>query len=119
LRVKHVDRRQIDEVAANRLQLGDIARLIARIAVEVFGRGELQRVDEDRDDDLVGLGFRPLHKIEMTGVKGAHGRDETNFRPICFPYVRLGAKLGDRTHAPQGRRTHSVDHAEFRFNHLF
>ena len=36
----------------------EIVGEVARIAVEILVRAELQRVDEDRDDDEVGLGPR-------------------------------------------------------------
>ena len=58
-----------------------IALLIARIAREVFGRTELSRIDEDRDDDEVGPVLpRDTNQGEVAFVKKAHGRNETNRR---------------------------------------
>ena len=48
----------------------------ARIAREVFGRAELQRIHEDAHDDDVGNAFGFVDQSEMSLVEGAHRRHE-------------------------------------------
>ena len=72
-----------------------IARLVARIAVEVLGRRELGRVDEDRHGDPIGHGQRPTHQREMTFVQGSHGGHEAHAQILAAPAANLMAQLGD------------------------
>ena len=53
-----------------------IARIVARILLEVARRVELDRVDEDRDHDRVGAPPRIAHQREMPVVQRAHGRHQ-------------------------------------------
>ena len=46
------------------------------IAVEVFARPELGRVDEDRDDREIGLAAAPLDQPGVALVQGAHRGDQ-------------------------------------------
>ena len=48
----------------------------ARIAREVFGRAELQRIHKDAHDDDVGNSFGFVDQSEMSLVEGAHRRHE-------------------------------------------
>jgi hypothetical protein len=47
-----------------------------RIGGEVFLRGELRRVDEDRDDHARRALLGDLDQGEMAGMKRAHGRHQ-------------------------------------------
>ena len=47
-----------------------------RIAGEVFGRAELQRIHEDAHDDDVGNAFCFVDQSKMSLVEGAHRRHE-------------------------------------------
>lgn len=47
-----------------------------RIAGEVFLGSELERIEEDRDDDVVVLGPSPAHELGVPVVQGAHGHDD-------------------------------------------
>ena len=66
-------------------ELGDrgVARLRARVGVEVAGLVELRRVDEQRDDDLVAALARGAHQRLVAGVERAHRRHEPDARPAA------------------------------------
>jgi hypothetical protein len=55
---------------------GTVARLVARIAVEVLARAELGRVHEEAHHDLVALGARAAQEGAVAGMERAHGGDE-------------------------------------------
>ena len=61
-------RRGEDDIDAFNFALREIAAEIAGIRVEILVRTELQRVDEDRDDDEVGLGAGSAHQQPVTVV---------------------------------------------------
>ena len=48
----------------------------SRIGVEVLSGSELGRVDEDRDDDVVGERVGLSHELQVSGVQGTHGHHE-------------------------------------------
>ena len=64
----------VDALGGTHLEVGVEG---AGIAVEVLGRGELHRVDEDADHDRAGRGrARGAHQAGVAVVQGAHGRHE-------------------------------------------
>ena len=101
-RVHDLDGGGIDEVAADARQLGDIAGLVARVAVKVFGGAELARVDENRGDDAVGPFARCGHQREMAGVQGAHRRHQRNAAMRTAPTGDPRTQLADRADYGEG-----------------
>ena len=72
------------------------------VAVEVFARPELQRIDEDAHHDDVGHALRFIDQGEMTLVKRAHRRHECDALPLCSHagnYVAHLINRPDRLHA--------------------
>ena len=77
-RVDLLDRRREHEVGALLGADLDVARLVARVLLEVRRVAELARVDEDRDDGRRVLGARPLDQRSMALVQPAHRRHEAD-----------------------------------------
>ncbi len=105
-RVHRGDVGRVEQVDAGFAQRRDVVAEAARIAVEVLGGAELQRVDEDRRRDRSRLGARALDERKMPGVQRAHGRHQPDRalhrferragfrgRP-CDPHVRCGSREG-------------------------
>jgi hypothetical protein len=69
---------------------GEIAREIARVAIEVGGVGELQRIHEDRHHDDIGDLGGALHERQVPRVQGAHGGDEGDNRACTSPPTGAG-----------------------------
>ena len=80
----------------SRLALREVAGEVAGIAVEIFARAELQRVDEDRDDDeIAGVAGR-AHERPVTLVQEAHRRHEPDPSALRPRAIARGAQVGDR-----------------------
>ena len=94
-RVHHVDGRGEEEVGAGLAELLGVGLKVARVALEVFPRAELLRVDEDRDDDLPGGAARLLDEREVPRVEGAHRRDEGDALPLLAVRGDGGAEVGN------------------------
>lgn len=62
-----------DQIAAYQSQLGEILRLIPRVAAEVLVRSKLRRIDEDRDHAALGPAMSEPNQLQMAFVQGAHG----------------------------------------------
>jgi hypothetical protein len=62
-----------DERDAFVAQQRQVARQVARVAAQVFGRRELRRVDVDADGHVVVLASRPAHQFQMPLMQVAHG----------------------------------------------
>ena len=103
-RVHGHDTGRIQQPAASLGEPGGIAGLIARIAIEVFGRPELLGVDEDRSHHLVGA-FQPFgDQRQMASVERAHRRHKGHPRALPLP-VRHGRRQRRRlTHDFKLRR---------------
>ena len=84
-----------------RRELGEVARLVAWVALEVLVRGELGRVDEDRDDDTPAR-WRPSRtsarwpscRAPMVGTRAMVSPDSTPRRHLC-PQLAQGAYRAD------------------------
>jgi hypothetical protein len=93
------------QVGAGAGQELDITLQVARVALEVFVRSELGRVDEDADGHALGVTARHLHQPQMPGMERAHRRYEAKSyaRPAHLlagrPKLRDGA-MNRQLHAP-------------------
>jgi|GEM_PF-5156961 len=76
LRIHRLDRRRPEERHAFRFQQRTVAFELARILVEILVGAELERVHEDRDDDVIGPFAGLAHKCQMAFMECAHGRNE-------------------------------------------
>ena len=74
------------------VELGKVASLVARIALEVLVRGELRGVDEDGGNDETTLLASGFHQANVPGVEGAHRRDEADG---LIALARGGDRLAD------------------------
>ncbi len=82
-----VDGRREDHVGAGRAGHREIGVQGARVAVEVGGLPELERVDEDRDDDLAGRSDNRACGLYQGGValvQSAHRHDDGTPGPLAF-----------------------------------
>ena len=64
------------EVRSHRFERVHVRLQGSRIGVEVLSGSELGRVDEDRDDDVVGERVGLSHELQVSGVQGTHGHHE-------------------------------------------
>ena len=64
------------EVRSHRFERVHVRLQGSRIGVEVLSGSELGRVDEDRDDDVVGERVGLSHELQVPGVQGTHGHHE-------------------------------------------
>src|SRR5438874_11608097 len=55
----------------------------ARVAVEIFARTELQRIDKDAHDHDISYALRFVDQSEMTFVQRSHRGDESNALSFC------------------------------------
>ena len=67
---------RVEQVAAGAGQQGGVAGLVAGIGLEILGRRELGRVDEEAGHHPVGLRLAQAHQRQVSVVQGAHGRHE-------------------------------------------
>ena len=102
-RIELVRGRREQEIDA--LGLGDprVRGLVARVAGEVIGRVELRWVDEEADDDDVGLLPGRAHQGDVPGVEGAHRRHQADALAARPRLAKRLAHLGDGAHDPHGR----------------
>ena len=77
-------------------ELGDIGLPGARIGTEIFGRRELGRVDEDRDDDFSGAAFGQPDQRHMAVMERSHGRHQRDRGLSGAKAVEGAAQCGDR-----------------------
>ena len=78
-----------------RLHLGGVTVGVAGIGVEVLGRRELQRVDEDRGGHDVAVGPGALDQRDVAVVEVAHGRHQTDGAARPPLGIERGAQPGD------------------------
>ena len=71
----------VDGLNADRAEKGEVGSQIARVLLVILIGPELQGVDEDRDDDVVGRFAGGAHKREVPLVERPHGHDE-RARPL-------------------------------------
>ncbi len=71
-----VHRRHEEEIHAARLGLRRVAGNVARIAIEVLPRSELERIDEDAHHHALGASARLVDEPKVSFVKKAHGGHE-------------------------------------------
>ncbi|MHC2859286.1 hypothetical protein ACVIYH_000364 [Bradyrhizobium diazoefficiens] len=76
LRIHGLDARVPDDVDVLGRELGDVGLPGSGIGAEILGRGELSRVDEDRDYDAAGAPLREAHQRHMPVMERPHGRDQ-------------------------------------------
>ena len=93
-RVHLLDRRSEHEVDARFGGGGQILGLVARIGIEVGGRTELGRVDEQAHDDGRALRAGGLDQGQVAGVQGAHRRNEAD-RAVA-PWLERRPNVVDR-----------------------
>ncbi|BCJ91143.1 hypothetical protein IZ6_18780 [Terrihabitans soli] len=62
-------------------------------------RGKLRRIDENGDDDALGMFGGKAHQRDMAGMERAHGRDKGDALAFaaeaCERLVELGAGVND------------------------
>ena len=73
-----LDGGRVDEVDAGLAGEGEVAGLVARVAVEVLAGPELGRVDEQAHDDDVALGAGGAQEREVAVVQVAHRRHQAD-----------------------------------------
>ncbi len=95
-RIHEGRRRREDELNAFGAEVREITGQVPRVALEVFVRSELRRVDEDADDHPLALVAGLTDESEVALVQRAHGGHEAE-------------RSGDgRSPGPQGRE--ALDH---------
>jgi hypothetical protein len=104
-RVHGLDRRHPDQVAAGGAQLRQVAILVARIAREVLGGGELQRIDEDRRGDGIRFAPRRGNEFDVPRMQCAHRRHQAKAAPSGAERGGGGAERG-KIAADQHRANH-------------
>ena len=91
-------------------QLG-IGLQVAGIALEVFGRAELERIDEDAEQHLAAMGgagpVRQGHEGLMALMQPAHGRHELKRARRMLPALAPLAQLGGGVKQTQGNPRNS------------
>ena len=75
-------------------QHGEIAGLVARVAVEILGRRELGGVDEDRHHHTVGTLESAADQGNVPRMQGTHGRHHADREPGPAPSGHTGAQVG-------------------------
>src|SRR5262249_24006247 len=91
-RIHLFDRRNEEGVDARRSPDVGIARLVTRIPSKVGGIVELAGVHEDRRDDVIAGAPRGPEERDVSVVKGAHGRNQSN-RPVSAHAIKLLAQI--------------------------
>ena len=91
-RVDRLDVGREDQVGGGLLEAPLVEFQRARIRIEILARAELRRVDEDADDDALGMLTSPLDERDVPGMQVAHGRYERNMLAVATP---LGDALGE------------------------
>src|SRR5262245_38883298 len=87
--------RQEQRIHARGFEQACVARVVARIFLEVAPRVELNRIDEDRHGDRVAVPLRLTHQRQMPLVKCPHGRHQGD-RAAALPLlVGESLHLGD------------------------
>ena len=71
----------VDGLDADRAETGEVGRQIAWVRLVILVGPELQGVDEDRDDDVVGRFAGGAHEREVPAVERPHRHDE-RARPL-------------------------------------
>src|SRR5690606_35904659 len=74
----------IEDMGAERRQLGGIFMLCAWVGGQIGGIVELFRVDEKRHDDPVGFFESRAHQAQMPFMQGAHSWYDAN-RQVFLP----------------------------------
>ena len=98
-----LDRRREQDVDALALGQPGVVLFVARVRVEVFGRAELCRVDEQRHDDGCALLACGAHQRQMALVEPAHrGHQADGARRDGERTAQLGDRA-DRLHAATSR----------------
>ena len=87
------------EVRAHRLERVHVRIQGARVCVVVLTGRELRRVDEDRDDHVIGQFAGFAHELQVPGVEGTHGHHKSLRAGQARQGVgQLGTRVGeDRT----------------------
>ena len=77
-RVDLADRRCEEDVHARRFGHRDVARQVARVALEIRRVAELRGIDEQADDHRVALAAGRVEQRHVSRVERAHRRDEAD-----------------------------------------
>jgi hypothetical protein len=80
----------------------------ARVAIVIFVRTELGRVDEDARDDALGTRARQLDQRLVTGVQVAHGRHEADCLSLRAPASDRSAQCRDVLYGLHGGSTRQL-----------
>lgn len=83
--------RCIDRVHPHLGAAPDIGLEGPRVPRQILRAVELQRVDEDRHDDHIGLLAGGGHELQMAVVQGSHGGDQGDRRTLGPMPMRPGA----------------------------
>ena len=81
---------------------GAVGLQIARVASQVLGGTELERIDEEAHHHPVGPAASLVHQGEMPLVQGAHGGDQGDPLAGGAPPADPVAQLRNRRHQPEG-----------------
>ena len=81
--------------AADAGQQPRILRLLAWIAGQILGRGELGRIDEVGDHHSIGALNGFAHQGQMAVMQGAHGRNQAHRQALSLPVAYRGAQFRD------------------------
>jgi hypothetical protein len=80
VRIHDADRRRPDQIDALVRKFGGVRGPGPRVGGEVFMRGELRRVNEDRHDHPGGVPAGEAHQREVSCVQRTHGGDQGDAR---------------------------------------
>jgi hypothetical protein len=94
-RVHHLRCGRIDQVAALRRQQAGVGVLLPGVGVEVLGRSELLRVDEDRADHPLGLRLGQPDQRQVAFVQRPHGRHQGDPLAPLAPGLHAGPERRD------------------------
>ena len=85
MRIHLLERRRETQIRRRAFELFEVGRQRARIFGEILARTKLRRIDENGDDDALGVAPRRLDERKMSRVQGAHRRDEPDALAVRAP----------------------------------
>ncbi len=85
MRIHLLDGRREAQIGRHAFELFEVGRQRARIFGEILARTKLRRIDEDGDDDPLGVAPRRLDERKMPRVQRAHRRDKPDALAVRAP----------------------------------
>ena len=92
--------RREQHIDAGALSDGRVARLVARIRLEIGGVVELRRVHEQRHDGDLAVDARAPHQRQVPLVEVSHRRYEADSGALPAAPVERAPQLGDLANDP-------------------